>query len=355
MISERAIILDSLQHLIERPDVNVAVDCLADWSNKSKNKNIWAAACLYVTHFVIPSLNGEDCSLKKLPLWVDQVLFHPPLEKITNIDEWLSLFPGTACEGLYEREERFGGYYGTLISDETLKGLKTQNIGLYFSPNGHTGQRNAKNTDRLNACFADFDDRTKEEQLAFIRTLPLKPSIIVESGRGYHTYWMFQSIETNKELWVRIQKAIIGVCKSDKNICNPDRLMRLPWSWHTKTDNKKLTRIFEYTTKRYKMSEVEVAFPPEPIKVFVFSNTRPRDLRVPVITTLLPEQRHDGLKTETARIYAKLVREKAGSAREAMKFWYFHSSKPPKTYWEREADSMCDHYERLEYGSVVSR
>jgi len=291
----------------------------------------------------------------RVPVWVDRALFHPPLESISNVREWLSLFPGTACEGLYERVKGFGGNFGTNIPKELIEELKTKNIGLYFCPNGNTGKRNTENTNRLNACFADFDDGSKDDQMALIRSLPLKPSIIVESGRGYHAYWMFEPPETNKELWRRVQKTIAKVCKSDPKICNPDRLMRLPFSWHTKTDDKQVVRIVEYTVIRYTLAEVEVAFPPEPVPRYVAMNNRPRDLRIPELTTLTPNQRHGSLLEETARAYAHLPTEKAPAARAGIKYWYFHSSKPPKDWWESEADAVCDDIERREYGRVVSR
>lgn len=41
---------------------------------------------------------------------------------------------------------------------------------------------------------------TEEELQAFIHRLPMRPSIIVESGNGIHCYWLFKEpiqIKTN--------------------------------------------------------------------------------------------------------------------------------------------------------------
>lgn len=350
----RDLILMSLHNLIREPDIARAYGLLDEWSAQAENQ-LYKAACHYLIHYVIPTLNGIDCHARPLPLWVDQILFHPPVEKVEDVATWLSLFPGTSCEGLHERKNEFGGYFGTYIPTETLEELKTKNIGLYFSPNGNNGKRNIENTDKLNACFADFDDGTKEAQLATIRRLPITPSVIVESGRGYHAYWLFAAPERDKVLWRRIQKKIIAVCGSDPKICNPDRLMRLPFSWHTKTDDKKLVTIFEYSQRRYAMKDVEVAFPPEPERTYVGPSAKPRGLKVPDIASLGPNHRHGTLLEETGRIYANLPVEKAGDARSAMKYWYFNSSNPPKAHWEKETDDMCDDVERKEYGRIISR
>lgn len=352
---ERQLYLYSLHELVRRPAFEAAVSLLSGWSGNAKGRNVASAACHYLTHNVIPMLQEGGTPSDWIPVWVDRALFHPPLQSVSNVSEWLSLFPGTACEGLYERTKGFGGHFGTNIPNELINELKTKNIGLYFCPNGNTGKRNTENTNRLNACFADFDDGSKEEQMDLIRSLPLKPSAVVESGRGYHVYWLFEYPETDKELWRRVQKTIAKVCKSDPKICNPDRLMRLPFSWHTKTDDKRLVQVVEYTSVRYTMADVEVAFPPEPIPRYVAMTDRPRDLRIPELTTLTPNQRHGSLLEETARVYANLPQGKAAAARAGIKYWYFHSSKPPKAWWESEADAVCDDIERREYGSVVSR
>jgi hypothetical protein len=350
----RDLILLSLQNLIKEPDVATAYGLLDEWGTRAEDP-LYKAACHYLIHYVIPTLNGIDCHARPLPLWVDRLLFHPPVSEVLNVSTWLSLFPGTSCEGLYERVNGFGGYFGTDIQDEVINRLKEENIGLYFSPNGNNGKRNIENTDRLNACFADFDEGTKESQLALIRSLPLTPSIIVESGRGYHVYWLFTAPERDKVLWRRIQKKIIAVCGSDPKICNPDRLMRLPFSWHTKTDDKKLVKIVEYSQRRYSMNDVEIAFPPEPERQYTGPSAKPRGLKVPELAHLSPNHRHGTLLEETGRIYANLPIEKAADARAAMKYWYFHSSNPPKTYWESETDDICDDIEKKEYGRVVSR
>lgn len=353
--AERMLYLYSLHELVSRPALGAAVSLLSGWSVNAKGRNVAAAACHYLTHNVIPMLQEGGTPSDVIPAWVDRALFHPPLETVSTVDEWLSLFPGTSCEGLYERVEGFGGYFGTNIPSSLIEELKTKNIGLYFSPNGNTGKRNIQNTDRLNACFADFDEGPKEEQLKLIRSLPLKPSAIVESGRGYHVYWLFEAPEKDKELWRRVQKTIIKVCKSDPKICNPDRLMRLPYSWHTKTDEKKLVQLVEYTTVRYTLAEVEVAFPPEPLPRYVGPSNKPRNLKLPELTSLTPNMRHGTLLEEVGRTYANLPREKAVDARAGLKYWYFHSCKPPKAWWEKEADDVCDDIEKKEYGAIVSR
>ena len=375
---ERSIYLDGLHGLAQSAALGAAIALLSDWCLKAKGQNLAAAACYYLTHNVLPMLQAGVEPKGSVPRWVDAVLFHPPLQEVNTVAEWLSLFPGTECEAIDDREHyydekgndrevgigceapqgaerRFRGKYGINIPLEVIETLKSKNRGLYFSPNGHTGQRSIPTTDRLNACFADFDEGTKEEQMGKIVNLSLTPSAIVESGHGYHVYWLFRSSEVDKELWRRIQTKIIEVCGSDKTIKNPDRLMRLPFSWHTKEEPKMVT-IVSYSPIRYSLADVEVAFPPEPIRRYVGGTVdNVRGLRVPKITSLGVGTRHGTLEEECARLYARLAKEHANAARSSMKTWYQASCSPLKGSWEKEVDDMCDWCERKEYGMVVSR
>jgi len=375
---ERTIYLDGLHGLAQSAALGAAIALLSDWSFMAKGQNLAAAACYYLTHNVMPMLQTGTSPKDAIPGWVDRILFHPPLAEVRTVDEWLSLFPGTECEAIDDRDhyydERgndvevgigceapqgatraFRGKYGINIPLEVIEMLKSKNRGLYFSPNGHTGQRNIPNTDRLNACFADFDEGTKGEQIKKIESLPLAPSAIVESGHGFHVYWLFRLPETDKELWRRVQTKIIEVCGSDKAIKNPDRLMRLPFSWHTK-EEPVLVRLRAYSPIRYTLADVEVAFPPTPVKKYdggAVDNVR--GLRIPKPTSLGAGVRHSTLEEECARMYARLAKEKALAARSSLKIWYQASCSPLKGSWEKEVDDMCDWCERKEYGSVVSR
>lgn len=377
MTLERMIYLDAFLALAREPHVLNAYSLLKAWSEHAKGQNLSSAACHYLTHFVIPNLEGYVEQERVLPRWVDESLFHPVPESISSHEEWLGLFPGTGieviddrfwyvdesgtsqevplgCEPPNEARRHFRGSLGVNIPSEMLSTLKTQNRGVYFTPNGYAEKRVEANVYRLNACFADFDKGSKETQMGVIRSLPLPPSAIVESGRGYHTYWLFKGAETDKVLWRRVQTSIIERCGSDAAIKDANRLMRLPFSWHCK-DTPVEVRIVEYSTRRYTLAEIETAFPPKPVKIFTLSGGHPRELRIIQPTVLRKDERHPALVQETGRIYAKLPQEKAYAARQQLKIWYQASCKPLKTYWESEVDELCDWMEQKEYGAVVSR
>lgn len=353
MLTERMIYL---QEMDRTKTLRQAMDLLKAWSEEAKGQNVTAAACFYLTHFVIPTLQGIAPSLY-LPRWVDTALFHPPLESIETVDEWISLFPETSCEALHERkgreEPRYGAWIplGQKVTAERIIKAREGNYGLYFTPNSVRGHRSSEAVYQSNACFADFDLGDKESQMKVIESLPIKPSAIIESGNGYHVYWLLSKPTDKLELWKRIQKKIIALCGSDPKIKNLDRLMRLPFTWHTKKDPKLFVTIKLYTQARYTIEELEIAFPPEPERVYKpYEEARPKSIQLPSMTPLAPGGRHGALEEETAKMYAGLPMEKSKDAREALKYWYSRSCQPLKSYWEREVDEMCDWVERKQYG-----
>jgi hypothetical protein len=355
MNTEQWLYLSSIQNLIEYCEVKRAMDLLKDWSKEAKGKNMASAACHYLSHFAIPTLQGENRTNHLLPQWVKNRLFLIIPDEINTVSEWLSLFPGSICLTLNDRSPQ-----GTIdipeVTPEIIENLKLKNQGIFFTPNGCKGSRNSENIYQVNACFADFDEGSKEMQMEKIKGLPLFPSAIVESKRGYHAYWIFSVPSKNLHLWERVQIAIIKACESDKSIKDLPRMMRLPFSWHTKTEDKWQLKVIEWSGVLYTIDEVELAFPPEPeSKSYTFKNSNySRDLRLPQPMTLTPGVRHSSLINEATSAYAGLPSEKAKDAREALKIWYSRSISPPKPNWEKEVNDMCDWIETKQFGGKVS-
>jgi len=76
---------------------------------------------------------------------------------------------------------------------------------------------------------------------------------------------------------------------------------------------------------------------------------------MPELQTLTEGERHAALLKEAGRIYAKLPREKARDARDALKFWYSRVCQPLKKNWEKECDDVASAIEQREYGSIISK
>jgi len=91
---------------------------------------------------------------------------------------------------------------------EAVKLAKTHDV--YFSvglqaERAKTGRGTAENVAVLPAAWIDLDTgeqkggatgktyfATKEDALAFLRTLPKQPSLIIDTGHGLHAYWRFR-------------------------------------------------------------------------------------------------------------------------------------------------------------------
>lgn len=152
-----------------------------------------------------------------------------------------------------------------------LERAKADSAAVYFTVNELGEVKNEKGHLRHNgnvtkplACFADFDTGTEAEQLEKIASSPMEPSAIVKSGHGYHMYW-FVDDTTEKDLqrWTNLQKSIAAHFKSDPNIHDPARLMRLPGSWHGKDAEPKLVSLVKCDpTLRFGLEDLEQEFPP---------------------------------------------------------------------------------------------
>ena len=359
MNTERWIYNTCFERLVSRPDVSEACFLLREWSVNCKGRNMARAACEYLAHFVIPTLEGESVK-RTLPTWVDTALFHPRLDGVFSVEEWLSLFPGTVCEAIYELESDENRrkvpviQVDTEVSAQVILDAKTCSRGIFFTPNTHRGNRSAQNVVEFHANFADFDGGTKEEQMERILSLPLEPSILVESGRGYHAYWMYDRPYGREiaEKWEGIQRRIIEVCGSDPAIKDAGRLMRLPFSWHSKHKEQSLVTIAKYTQLTYSIEEIEREFPPiyeQKRSVFYLAGTsRTRDVREPNTGAIVKGERHATLLEEAGRVYAGIGVDKYPHARATLAEWYKKSCVELKKDWEREVEEVCEWVEEKE-------
>lgn len=277
--------------------------------------------------------------------------------------DFSSLFPNCLYGFLPDRHWNAGGVFEkTEITEDDLNNAKLKNYGSFFTPNGHGDIKNPKgtllrwdgNVINLNACFADFDSGSKESQIKTINSMPLPYSLLIESKRGFHVYWMLKpSKNTPSEdisLWRRIQTTIATTYGADKNCSNPSRLMRLPGSYHMKSDPY-LVEIKQANNVLYTIDELELAFPPPPRKVFNLSPTYKKKLKMPDIVSIHDGARHDTLKETAGRLYAHAKQEDAAAMRDLMKAWYSSSCINLKPYWEKEVDDVCSWMEAHEWGS----
>lgn len=96
------------------------------------------------------------------------------------------------------------------------------------------GLRGAAHITRVRALFIDLDspDAASLQQIAMI--MPPPSAIVCSSPGKYHVYWRVTDCPT--EHFKAAQLRLAGAFRSDNTICNLDRVMRLPGTWHQKLE-----------------------------------------------------------------------------------------------------------------------
>jgi hypothetical protein len=158
------------------------------------------------------------------------------------------------------------------------------NEGVFFTPNGYTGARKKDtNLTHVNAVFADWDFKPKEGQptgsakpdfkqfMLDLDGLPT-PTFIVESGNGWHLYWLLnEPIIVTDDNRADMIKQVEGVHRfiherynSDSGAMDALRLMRLPGHEHKKQPEHPfmVSVIEDNEDTRYTWDELLAAMPP---------------------------------------------------------------------------------------------
>jgi len=363
--TERMTYLYSIAELARRPALLAAVSLLSSWSEGAEGKNVAAAACHYLTHFVVPTMQGEDCTGKRIPEWVDALLFHPVTygHVETTHEDWMRFF-GANCS--YVREDRDGGFVLQNQYPNDAMNLLSRKAGAHFLPGitgdtptlGHTSVRSVDNIQAMTCFFADLDG-DKAEGWQIIQGLPLRPSVVVETRRGWHLYWALNAPHCVEE-WLRVQSTIVEATKGDRGVLTPNHSMRMPNSWHCKEMWKGgepfWVHIAWASWRKYSYAEVELEFPPKPVPKAVRREFTPTDgVRLPSTNYLPKGGSFEPLTSEVARVYAGIKMENAAAARRIAVDWYmsFKENKQPSD--EREVNRWCDRLETKQFGRVVSR
>lgn len=273
---------------------------------------------------------------------------------------FLSFFPGAVLGFVHDKDSKTNRCFEMKeLKVDTLEKAARSGFGVFFTPNGigsvpKPGGKLLRwdgNVVRLNCCFVDLDKFSKSEQMKRIRALTLPPSLVVESKRGYHVYWMLRSEDSgveNVSLWRRIQDSAAVKLDGDRACKNPSRLMRLPGSLHVKGEPFEV-RVIEVNDRVYSLADLEVEFPPAPRAVYVpRSRVEGRRVYLPPVQVLRDGERHGGLCKAAGQAYRGVNSSEWGVVREGLKMWYQMSCVNLKNDWEKEVDGVCDWVEEQE-------
>lgn len=243
------------------------------------------------------------------------------------------------------------------LTPEMIEWAKNNKVGIYYTVNELGDKRNEnknlrhrENVTKLLAFFTDFDEGTKEEQKKKILSFPLRPSCIVESGRGYHAYWYLnQSDAIDEKMWTHIQHELALRFGSDTAVKDPARLLRMPGTWHVKEGMEpSMVKILSQFGDIYRVSDF-FSHVPQPPRPYVKTTIgRLHGVESIPLTVLTEGKRHEALTRKAATLYCKTDPVAWDALRTEIKSWYLASCHPPKKDMDKEVDAVCNWIEYAE-------
>lgn len=106
------------------------------------------------------------------------------------------------------------------------------NRGIFFVVN--SGGNSDRKINKINAQFFECDTLSLEEQLENISKFPLEPSIIVQTKKSLHVYFLIKNGKVEK--FRGIQKKLAKHFNGDGSCINESRVMRVPGFYHCKEE-----------------------------------------------------------------------------------------------------------------------
>lgn len=132
----------------------------------------------------------------------------------------------------------------------TLEDFNNKGAGVFVTINRtDLIARKEENILSTRAYFIDSDNGP-------INSYFLKPNLIVTTKSGEHAYWITSSND-DPILFRPMQKRLISVFNTDRKICDPSRVMRLPGFYHLKDLNQPfLIKIKDVSDTKYGHEEI---------------------------------------------------------------------------------------------------
>lgn len=183
-----------------------------------------------------------------------------------------------------------------MSSNEVMQDFNLAGYEAYMTINGFTDGKDTKEEQciNLNTFFCDIDDGKKNpDQLKKIID-KLEPSFIIETGRGYHIYYLldepiYKSEVDNwdeiVELWKQIETSIVTEFDGDHNAKKVTQLARQPDTFYWKESGEqykkgtesvfKIKGIHKNLACRYSIKQMKEAFPPLQIEQKLNWETHP--------------------------------------------------------------------------------
>jgi len=163
--------------------------------------------------------------------------------------KFLTYFPDGVIQFFDDNASGKNGFLAetsSQYSEEKVQQKQKQGCGCYFSVNGFSNGRRAKeNLSKLNAVFIDLDVSKEKEfsnnealsnmkEIALNKVIngPLNPHFIIETKNGLQCLWLIENYDISN--YCQTEEALIkhyGADPGAKDVC---RVLRLPNTYHLK-------------------------------------------------------------------------------------------------------------------------
>lgn len=154
------------------------------------------------------------------------------------------------------------------LTEQLSNSPEFKNVNTYFGVCPRDSLKGTeKNVKQINSLWVDIDVHNEAERVSKLNALKrfkIPPSIIVDSGHGYHAYWLFDhpypiNTETDRLNVRECLKGLIGALNADKARKDLSSILRVPGSDNVKDKKnpKKVKIISSNLDARYTMLDFE--------------------------------------------------------------------------------------------------
>lgn len=120
--------------------------------------------------------------------------------------------------------------------------IPTANVYFGVCPRKEEGKHNLKDVMYARCIWTDLDAKNADDRKKHLKTLrefPLPPTIVVNSGNGFHAYWLLNKPTRKWAAFDQIIKALEKLSGADK-IGDRARILRVPGTFNTKDPSNPL-------------------------------------------------------------------------------------------------------------------
>lgn len=143
-----------------------------------------------------------------------------------------------------------------------LSNYREQNV--YFGVYTRSGGGSKEHIREATCLFADMDFKSykggQEEAVKILKSFPLLPSVVVDSGNGYHVYWILTLPIDAQKYRDEIESILKGISLkllSDSNVAEIARILRVPGSYNQKCIPPKTVKVLSENDITYTLDQFD--------------------------------------------------------------------------------------------------